>query len=249
MGEFAVGQGVPRFEDPRLLKGGGRYVDDIVLPGMAFGFVLRSPHAHANISSIDRPRRRLRPAWTARFDRRGLEALRLGRSAGARRPEAPRRQPAVPLSVSRAGAGTACAGSAIMSPSLSPRPTLRRCRRRRADRGRLRGAALRHRRPRMRSRRCARRSGTIAPTISASCTCVGDKAATDAAFARADHVVKHRFVINRVTAVTHGAARLRRRLRPDRRPLHAVSPRRSARTPSARISHSRCSRCPRARSA
>ena len=34
MGEFAVGQGVPRFEDPRLLKGGGRYIDDVVLPGM-----------------------------------------------------------------------------------------------------------------------------------------------------------------------------------------------------------------------
>src|SRR5207249_11229138 len=47
MGEFALGQPVSRFEDPRLLRGGGRYVDDIVLPGMAFGTVLRSPHAHA----------------------------------------------------------------------------------------------------------------------------------------------------------------------------------------------------------
>src|SRR5262249_52288022 len=53
MGEFAVGQGVPRFEDPRLIQGGGRYVDDVVLPGMAFGCVLRSPHAHAKIKSID----------------------------------------------------------------------------------------------------------------------------------------------------------------------------------------------------
>jgi aerobic carbon-monoxide dehydrogenase large subunit len=53
MGEFAIGQGVPRFEDPRLLRGGGKYVDDIVLPDMAFGHVLRSPHAHAKIKSID----------------------------------------------------------------------------------------------------------------------------------------------------------------------------------------------------
>src|ERR1700730_13002411 len=53
MGEFAIGQGVPRFEDPRLLRGGGKYDDDIVLPGMAFGHVLRSPHAHAKIKSID----------------------------------------------------------------------------------------------------------------------------------------------------------------------------------------------------
>src|SRR5215475_10782520 len=53
MGEFAIGQSVPRFEDPRLVKGGGRYVGDMVLPGMAFGYVLRSPHAHARIRAID----------------------------------------------------------------------------------------------------------------------------------------------------------------------------------------------------
>ena len=53
MGEFALGQAVPRFEDPRLLRGGGRYVDDMVLPRMAFGQVLRSPHAHARIRSVD----------------------------------------------------------------------------------------------------------------------------------------------------------------------------------------------------
>ena len=53
MGEFALGQPVPRFEDPRLLRGGGRYVDDFVLPRMVFGHVLRSPHAHARIKSID----------------------------------------------------------------------------------------------------------------------------------------------------------------------------------------------------
>src|SRR5260370_42400743 len=53
MGEFALGQPVPRFEDPRLLRGGGRYVDDMVVPRMVFGHVLRSPHAHARIRAID----------------------------------------------------------------------------------------------------------------------------------------------------------------------------------------------------
>ncbi|MGA8759288.1 MAG: xanthine dehydrogenase family protein molybdopterin-binding subunit [Stellaceae bacterium] len=53
MGEFALGQAVPRFEDPRLLRGGGRYVDDMVLPRMVFSYVLRSPYAHARIRSID----------------------------------------------------------------------------------------------------------------------------------------------------------------------------------------------------
>src|SRR3954469_22147213 len=53
MGEYALGQPVTRSEDPRLLRGGGRYVDDLTLPGMAYGYVLRSPHAHARILSIN----------------------------------------------------------------------------------------------------------------------------------------------------------------------------------------------------
>jgi len=53
MGDFALGQPVPRFEDPRLIRGGGRYVDDLALPHMAYGYVLRSPYAHARIRSID----------------------------------------------------------------------------------------------------------------------------------------------------------------------------------------------------
>ena len=53
MGEYALGQPVPRSEDPRLLRGGGRYVDDMFLPNMAYGFVLRSPHAAARIKRLD----------------------------------------------------------------------------------------------------------------------------------------------------------------------------------------------------
>ena len=65
MGEFALGQPVPRFEDPRLLRGGGRYVDDMVLPRMAFGHVLRSPHAACPDPrpSTSAPRRRRRACW------------------------------------------------------------------------------------------------------------------------------------------------------------------------------------------
>src|SRR4051794_36825896 len=61
VGEFAVGQGVTPFEDPRLLKGAGRYVADIVLPGMAVGYVLRSPHPHAKIRAIDTARANTAP--------------------------------------------------------------------------------------------------------------------------------------------------------------------------------------------
>jgi carbon-monoxide dehydrogenase large subunit len=53
MGKYALGQPVWRAEDQRLLKGGGRYVDDVQLPHMAYGVVVRSPHAHAVIRSID----------------------------------------------------------------------------------------------------------------------------------------------------------------------------------------------------
>jgi carbon-monoxide dehydrogenase large subunit len=51
--KFGLAQPVRRVEDPRLLKGDGRYTDDIVLPGMLHGVVLRSPHAAATITSID----------------------------------------------------------------------------------------------------------------------------------------------------------------------------------------------------
>ena len=53
MQNFRIGEPVRREEDPRLLKGAGRYVDDIALLGQAFAFVLRSPHAHAAIRAID----------------------------------------------------------------------------------------------------------------------------------------------------------------------------------------------------
>src|SRR5262249_11387702 len=65
MGEFAIGQSVSRFEDPRLLKGGGRYVADMVLPGMAFGYVLRSPHAHARLRSIATAKAKVAPGVLA----------------------------------------------------------------------------------------------------------------------------------------------------------------------------------------
>ncbi len=48
-----VGHSVRRVEDQRLLTGTGRYVDDIVVPGMAHAAFLRSPHPHATIASID----------------------------------------------------------------------------------------------------------------------------------------------------------------------------------------------------
>jgi carbon-monoxide dehydrogenase large subunit len=48
-----IGKSVPRREDARLLTGRGRYAADFNLPGQAFSYVLRSPHAHAKIVAIE----------------------------------------------------------------------------------------------------------------------------------------------------------------------------------------------------
>ena len=53
MSKYGIGQPVLRFEDPRLLRGQGRFVNDVNLPGQAHAVFVRSPHAHANIRSID----------------------------------------------------------------------------------------------------------------------------------------------------------------------------------------------------
>ncbi|MDP4819822.1 MAG: molybdopterin-dependent oxidoreductase, partial [Saprospiraceae bacterium] len=48
-----IGQSVKRVEDKRFITGQGQYTDDIVLPGMTYAYILRSPYAHATIKSID----------------------------------------------------------------------------------------------------------------------------------------------------------------------------------------------------
>src|SRR6185436_7856511 len=56
MAKFGIGQAVTRVEDQRFLTGQGRYVDDIVLPAMAHGVNVLSPHAHAKIKRIGAPK-------------------------------------------------------------------------------------------------------------------------------------------------------------------------------------------------
>ena len=53
MQKFGIGQPVPRVEDPRFITGRGRYVDDFDLPRQCYGIVVMSPHAHARIVKID----------------------------------------------------------------------------------------------------------------------------------------------------------------------------------------------------
>ncbi len=63
-----IGCSRKRREDPRFIQGKGNYVDDIKMPHMLFGIMVRSPYAHARILKIDTSRcLRLqamsRPCW------------------------------------------------------------------------------------------------------------------------------------------------------------------------------------------
>jgi aerobic carbon-monoxide dehydrogenase large subunit len=67
MGAKYFGAAVRRREDPRFLRGEGRFVDDVTLPGLLHTAYLRSPHAHARICSIDATRARAMPGVAAVF--------------------------------------------------------------------------------------------------------------------------------------------------------------------------------------
>jgi carbon-monoxide dehydrogenase large subunit len=198
MGEFALGQPVSRFEDPRLLRGGGRYVDDMVLPRMAFGQVLRSPHAHARIRAIDTAAAKAAPGVLAVLTGADWEASGWGdlpsASGNRLRDGSPAFRPHFPalvrdrvrwvgdyvafvVALTRDQAADA---AELIAVDYEPLPAIVST----AD---------------------AVKSG--APLVWDECPGnvaffypEGDAAATDAAFADAAHVVRRHFVINRVTA-------------------------------------------------
>jgi carbon-monoxide dehydrogenase large subunit len=60
-----IGAPIKRLEDPRLLVGGGRYVDDLARPGMVHAMVVRSPHAHARLRRVDGRRALAQPGVLA----------------------------------------------------------------------------------------------------------------------------------------------------------------------------------------
>ena len=65
MREMGLGRPVPRTEDLQLLRGLGRYTDDIVLPREARLYILRSPHAAARIRRIDTAAAQISPGVLA----------------------------------------------------------------------------------------------------------------------------------------------------------------------------------------
>jgi aerobic carbon-monoxide dehydrogenase large subunit len=198
MGEFAIGQGVPRFEDPRLVRGGGRYIDDVVYPGMAYGVVLRSPHGHAKILSVKTDSAKAAPGVLAVITAADWKKAGLGElpsHAGLKRRDgSPMFKAAYPVLaedrvrwvgdpvafVVAETAAQAAGAAEMIAVDYEPLPAV--------------VSTAKATEP------DAAKVWDGCPDNISFVELLGDKAATDAAFAKAAHVVKHRFVINRVTA-------------------------------------------------
>ena len=76
--KFGVGQPVPRKEDPTLLRGEGRYTDDINLPGQAYAVMVRSKIAHGVLKGIDLQAARAMPGVLAVLTHADLDAAGFG---------------------------------------------------------------------------------------------------------------------------------------------------------------------------
>ena len=78
MGRFGIGQAMRRVEDERFLTGGGAYGDDISRPGQAWAAVVRSPYAHAEIRRIETEAARAAPGVLAVYTAEDLSADGIG---------------------------------------------------------------------------------------------------------------------------------------------------------------------------
>jgi len=197
MGEFGIGQGVPREEDPYLLRGLGRYVDDVAVVGLARAYVLRSPHAHARIRAISTDRARTLPGvlLVLTGSDRELRALGLQRPWHARK-----RRDGSPAFISPqpllARARVRYVGDPV---ALIVAQTLAQAKDA-AEAIEIDYEPL----PAVTSVEAAVQSG--APAVWDECSdnqafvhALGDRTAVERAFATADHVVSQRLVISRLT--------------------------------------------------
>jgi carbon-monoxide dehydrogenase large subunit len=75
LAERYTGASIKRSEDPRILTGAGRYVDDIKLPGMLHAAFVRSPLAHGRVLSVDASAARALPGVVAVLTGAELEAM------------------------------------------------------------------------------------------------------------------------------------------------------------------------------
>src|SRR5271169_5091216 len=198
MGVQSIGMPVRREEDFRLLRGKGRYVDDVREANEAHGYVLRSPHARARITALDVRRVRAAPGMLCVLTGEDLARRGLGTLLPAVRRRRRNGSPAFvcpqPL---LAGDRVRYVGDPvafIVAESVNQAKDA-------AELIDIDYELL----PAVIGAEAALASGAPAvwddnPGNEAFFHEVGDRSAVDAAFAKADHVVRHKTVINRVTA-------------------------------------------------
>ena len=200
MGEFSIGQSVRRREDPRLLMGRGRYFDDLKLADQFHAAIVRSPHAHADIKSIDTRAALQMPGVHAVLTGKDYDADGLGTMPSMapykRRDGGPMYLPHRPAIAIDRVLHVGYPVAVVVADTLD-------LARDAAERVEVDYAP----RPAVVSAREAFEPG--APQLYDDCPNneayfyqAGDKATTDAAFANAAHVIEQRLVINRVTANT-----------------------------------------------
>ncbi len=195
-----IGEHIPREEDFRLLKGKGRYVADVKAANEAQAYVLRSPHAHARIRAIDVTRAQSSPGVLAVLTAADLQKRGLGNT-----------RPFVPRKRSNGSPAFVCPQPLLVRDRVRyvgdpvafvVAETLNQAK----DAAELIGIDYEPL-PAVIGAEAALAPGAPAvhdenPGNEAFFHDQGDKAAVDAAFAKAAHVVRHKIVINRVTANT-----------------------------------------------
>jgi len=196
--KFGVGQPVRRFEDLRLLTGRGRYQDDWVLPRQSWCVFVRSPHAHALIKSIDTAAAQAAPGVLAVYTGADYEADGLSMPKAnmprKKRDGSPMFAPQRPALISDRPRYVGDPVAMVIAETLAqakdaaelvavdyqPLPAVTNV-----------AAAAAPDAPRV----WDENPDNISHTLER-----GDKAKTDAAFAKAVHVVTRRYVITRVHA-------------------------------------------------
>ena len=196
MGQFGIGQPIKRFEDQRLLRGEGRFHNDVNLPGQTHAVIVRSTHAHARIRSIDTAAALASPGVVAVFTGADLARDNLGTmqmTLKRKRPDgspmfAPPHRGLTPDRVRYVGDPVAM----VIAETLAQAEDA-------AERLRIDYEPL----PSVTSTAHAIGGPAVWDECADNVSNLfesGDKATTDAAFAKAHRVVRRRYVITRVHA-------------------------------------------------
>jgi carbon-monoxide dehydrogenase large subunit len=188
-----IGRAVERREDYRFLTGNGQYTDDVLLPRQSYACFLRSPHAHARIRSIDTVAALAAPGVLGVFTGKdvasvgGLPCGWLITSIDGTPMKEPKHPIIAETKVCHVGDQVALVVAETLEQAKAAAGLIE------VDYDVL---------PAVVDTGTAARSGTAIHDIAPDNVCytwaIGDKAAVDAAFARAAHVTKLSFVNNRL---------------------------------------------------